>query len=257
MYKNYPKWRIYLSIVLSLLILYSFYLAGAPVSVLPILGIFFILIILLRGPLYKKIDESIVRRFSFFEKLPSWGKRLLIIIIFLLVFMVLKQVLFYSFELAGIDLREMIMESVYQSINKEENRADEAFIKRYLEENIGIAAFGGKVFCAYDVLGEKREGIIINEYLWALCLEYYLKDENLKEGSGISLPVALAIEEQGQIVSHRIPRDGSYYGPDIREIFPKKYHVKIFPQAPDYLEYNQRAKRLSEETQKEAESYFK
>jgi hypothetical protein len=137
---------------------------------------------------------------------------------------------------------------------------EDGLIKNYLEENVGIATFGGKVFCAYEVLGEEKKGTTINEYLWVLCREYYLENDNLKEGSGISLPVALIIQEGEsgyKVINHKIPRDGNYYGTDIREIFPEEYHAKIFPQPPDYLEYNQRAKHLSEETGKEAELYLK
>jgi hypothetical protein len=122
MYKNRPKWRIYFSIVCSLLILYSFYMAGLSLYIILILGIFFLLVILLRGPLYEKIDEIIVKKFPFVEKMPSWGKRLLIILSFFLVFAALKQIVFFSLKIAGIDLQEMMTESIYKSINIKEKK---------------------------------------------------------------------------------------------------------------------------------------
>lgn len=133
-------------------------------------------------------------------------------------------------------------------------------IKDYLEKNIGVVGFGGEVFCAHEVFGGEKRGITITEYLWVMCQEYYLENDNLKEGTGSSLPVALILQKEEDIykvINHKTPRDGNYYSQDIREIFPEKYHAKIFPQPPDYLEYNQRAKRLYEETKKEAEFYLK
>ena len=47
-------------------------------------------------------------------------------------------------------------------------------IEDYLVTNIGISAFGGKVFCAYEPLNVEQ-GAGGKIYLWALCLEYYLE----------------------------------------------------------------------------------
>lgn len=123
-------------------------------------------------------------------------------------------------------------------------------ITSYLAEQIGISGFGGEVFCAFEYLQPPpdAEGEI---YIWALCLEFYREEDRTLEGSGISLPVALQISEQNgqlQIASHLTPGDGSYYGPDVKEIFPASTWGKIFPDGEEEQDhYNLRASRLMSE----------
>ncbi len=127
----------------------------------------------------------------------------------------------------------------------------EEIINDYLIENIGITGFGGEVFCAHELMDAQpgKDGVI---YVWALCQEYYLMQGSATDGSGISLPVALQTQQNGnkvEIIGFLIPRDGSYYGPDVREIFPKRTWPQIMPQNEDEInQYNSRAKKLMEET---------
>ena len=114
MYKNYLKWRKYISILYALLILYFLYSIGTPIYYIPIIGIFFILFILLRGPAYNKINILLIKKFSFVEKLSPWIKKLLIILIFILIFTLLKQVVFISLKMIGIDIQEMILKGINQ-----------------------------------------------------------------------------------------------------------------------------------------------
>lgn len=167
-----------------------------------------------------------------------------------------------KFLLAIILMAVLFFGGKYLAIPEEEvnHRDFRKPVKDYLEENIGNSGFGGEVFCAYEILGEEKLGILVNEYLWVMCQEFYLKEGNLKEGTGSSLPVAFVLQEEGdsyKVIDCKIPQSGAEYGQDIREIFPEEYHAKIFPQPPDYLEYNQRAERLHDEVKKEAELYLK
>ena len=122
-------------------------------------------------------------------------------------------------------------------------------IEDYLDTTIGISAFGGEVFCAYEPLKTEQgfEGTI---YIWALCLEYYLEQGSLMTGSGISLPVALRIQGkngQYEVVGHLVPRDGTYYGPDVRSIFPPSIWSQI---------YDYRGSKLEEYTEVKARLYY-
>ena len=135
----------------------------------------------------------------------------------------------------------------------------DGIINGYLVENIGIKGFDGEVFCAYETLeaGWSTKGEI---YLWVLCLEYYWGQGSLVSGSGISLPVALQTHldnDQLKITGHLIPRDGTYYGPDVREIFPRRAWSQILPNNEDQINrYNQRAEELTEETLLKAREYY-
>ena len=122
-------------------------------------------------------------------------------------------------------------------------------IEDYLVTNIGISAFGGEVFCAYEPL-KTEQGVEGTIYIWALCLEYYLEQGSLIPGSGVSSPVALRIQEKNghyEVIGHLVPRDGTYYGPDVRAIFPPGAWSQI---------YYYRGSKLEEDTEMKARLYY-
>lgn len=143
--------------------------------------------------------------------------------------------------------------TVFENILQVEN------IQDYLVRNIGISAFRGKVFCVYEPL-DAEQGAEGKIYLWALCQEYYLKQEVLKIGSGASLPVALQVREENghyEIIDHTVPQDGAYYRPDVRIIFPRSTWSQIMPQGEEEIsQYNDRASELEEETEMQARLYY-
>lgn len=132
----------------------------------------------------------------------------------------------------------------------------EGEIQSYLESHIESPSFGGKMFCVYKLFGIETEGNNDHIYLWALCMEYYTKNNALLKGTGISLPVALISVRSPQgskIVKHKKPVDGEGYGESIRRIFPRKYHKTIFAETE---EYNKRAERLMVDVEKRAKKYY-
>ena len=130
----------------------------------------------------------------------------------------------------------------------------------YLAENIGVAGFGGNVFCAYDLMGMNLQAEKPSLYLWALCQEYYIIDQDLDKGSGISVPVAIYLQKSGDgyiISAHELPVDGEGYGPSIWRLFPENLWPQIFPNQDDnYAAYNQRAERLDNATEQAAKIHF-
>lgn len=63
-------------------------------------------------------------------------------------------------------------------------------VQVYLAENIGEANFSGQVFCAYDLLDMEVSTENAEVYVWALCADYYLENDNLEIGTACSLPIA-------------------------------------------------------------------
>jgi hypothetical protein len=132
-------------------------------------------------------------------------------------------------------------------------------INTYLVDEVGIAGFGGEIFCAFEYLDSDIDpaGTI---YIWALCQEYNLMEDSLTEGSGLSLPVALETQmgnDQIEIIGHRVPGDGSHFGPDVHEIFPRGTWRQIMPKKEAELDqYNLRASELSTETLDKANEHF-
>ena len=130
-------------------------------------------------------------------------------------------------------------------------------VESYLVENIGQAYSGGKVFCAYNVLGTESRDNVANVYVWALCGEYTLDNGVLTLSTASRLPVALHMQKsngQYTVTSYDVPRDGIDYGPSIQRIFPPDAIEKICVTNTDC--YNERAERLQNEIEQKAGEYY-
>jgi hypothetical protein len=171
--------------------------------------------------------------------------------------MVIKRLGCYTFIiiflLAGCTPEEHGETNLSGQIEQVEN------IESYLATHIGISGFEGTVFCAYEALDAKQnEGGMM--YVWAMCLEYYLEQDALTLGSGVSVPVALQVEQINnhyEIVGHVTPRDGTFYGEDVRASFPQSAWVQIMPENEDEIDaYNSRVERLEQAIEEKARAHF-
>jgi len=86
-------------------------------------------------------------------------------------------------------------------------------------------------FCSIENLGEEKD--LFPVYIWAYCSEYILENNNIRNVSGSSGPLEINYPNELSYYnisrfSYRAPRDGSYYGEDVKEIFPKDVQEKIF-----------------------------
>ncbi|HET90262.1 MAG TPA: hypothetical protein ENN99_05925 [Chloroflexi bacterium] len=120
-------------------------------------------------------------------------------------------------------------------------------IEAYLVEHVGLASFGGEVFCAVELLDADMQAWTQNVYVWALCAEYYVAQGELTMGAASSLPVALVVRGRAdsyQVVEHRVPGDGSNYGPDIEALFSPRAREEMCPGDPACI--NARAARLEQ-----------
>jgi hypothetical protein len=137
----------------------------------------------------------------------------------------------------------------------------EATLKTYLVESFGITAYGGKAFCAYQLMGygnTNDQDKALN--LWVFCQEYYLEGEGLRVGSGVSLPVVIDLQGINggyHIIGNKFPGDGANYGSDVRQLFPETLWDQIFGTTESgVLAYNQRAETLEQLAQQSALLYY-
>jgi len=132
----------------------------------------------------------------------------------------------------------------------------EDFLQRYLENNLESPGFGGKMFCTYELYGKEPKGKRQELYLWAYCMEYYVKQGLLREGTGVSMPVVLVSIPSchGDLIeTHYRPVDGDDYGNSIRKLFPQKFLPAIFAAGDAY---NRRAETLQQKARQNAGIYY-
>lgn len=74
------------------------------------------------------------------------------------------------------------------------------------------------------LLEEKEEKKLFNVYAWVLDGKYYLEDDEIKQDSGSSIPYMFVVEyinNEYVVTDSRMPRDGTYYSSDMKNIFPR------------------------------------
>ncbi|TCI53032.1 hypothetical protein EVJ24_10935 [Exiguobacterium sp. SH1S21] len=95
--------------------------------------------------------------------------------------------------------------------------------------------FGGDVWTTFKILDTNTPK---NEvYVWALIQEYVQEGNRFDQGSGMSVPLVLYLDDKDEsftIQGHRLPRDGSYYPTDLWTLFLVHVQVSISPY-PDGL----------------------
>ena len=111
------NWRFWLRVVIVVLILYSFFRTGLSLEYVIILGIIFVLIIFLRGKLYRKINQLMTKHFKFLSTARPWVKKLIIILVFIIIYLILREGVFLVLKLAGVDVQKILVESMNQSVN--------------------------------------------------------------------------------------------------------------------------------------------
>ena len=87
-------------------------------------------------------------------------------------------------------------------------------------------------FVSFDILliEEKNNYTLFNIYAWVLEERYYLGNNEIIQDGASSIPYKFVVElidDTFIVTDSRIPRDGSYYTDDIRNIFPKDVRNKL------------------------------
>ena len=109
--------RTILRVVIAIVFVYLLYRAGLPWPY--ILGFALILIasFALRGHLYRKIDHYLKHFFPSIKKLPSWVEKVIIVVVFILIYLVLKEAIYAILKAAGFDIEGAVASSINQSFS--------------------------------------------------------------------------------------------------------------------------------------------
>ena len=104
------------------------------------------------------------------------------------------------------------------------------------------------------LIEEIKEEKLYNVYAWILEEKYYLENNKIKQDSGSSIPYKFVIEQNGdefKVIDSRIPRDGSYYVIDMKNIFPKSVRNDM-----EKVHIDGTIERLSIEVLEQVKLYF-
>ena len=106
--KNKKKIRI----VWSLIILGILYLIGTPLPLILIFGVYLIAMFFLRGKMWKISEHVLETYLPFTKKLPDWLEKIILVSIFIIFLMILKNIIYFALGLIGIDLQQLLMDAI-------------------------------------------------------------------------------------------------------------------------------------------------
>lgn len=109
-------------------------------------------------------------------------------------------------------------------------------IERYIRQEVMSPNFGGEIFTAYEILASNEEKGEI--YLWALIMEYYKEGADVEQGTGMSVPMILKVDRSEgafKVTGHTLPRDGSFYADDIKDMFPYFAELKALDYPSNHI----------------------
>ena len=96
-------------IALVLLLALSFLQTGLAIEIVAILTIIMLLTLFFRDKAYAKIDKLMEDKLPFTRKLHPWARKALLIIIFIIALIIIKQVIYFLLALAGFDVQKAMM----------------------------------------------------------------------------------------------------------------------------------------------------
>ncbi len=183
-------------------------------------GLFpFIIVYVLAALIVPKTEEQI----KMDAETPAWKKWWFWIIILLIILFLLPILLILTFRgigpIANVNIHTND-QTGFKDVNeahqiiKEERVPDEGEIIDYLEEEFIDSE---NTFANYHEFGRDLD----NVYLWAYIASFNLEEGEFTQEENISLPIAIKFEE-GKVIDHIKPANGSEYEDSIRAVFPSQ-----------------------------------
>ena len=209
-----------------------------------------------------RFEENIFNTINYSQKqIKKTRNKYVIIIVIIVLFLIVLVTLF------GIDINRMknnkpVVFSTwgfdyFPPVNLDEEKIINS-IENYVVANGDEYRkdANSKTFASMKVflIDEKKKNNLFYVYAWVLEECFYYEDGNVINDSGSSIPykfVVKKVNDKFEVSDSRIPRDGSYYSKDIKNIFPRSVRRQI-----EDVHQDGTVKRLSLENQQKAEFYF-
>ena len=90
----------------------SLYFAKVALPTIALLILVIAVFRLFKGRIYAKIEERIRNRSFFASKCPAWMVKLIVVVSFIILFVLLKWIVFEVFKIFGMDLRQNLTDAI-------------------------------------------------------------------------------------------------------------------------------------------------
>lgn len=180
----------------------------------------------------EKLEENILNTIEYTSKNVERKNCVVQFIFGVLIILVVGIGLLFVIDMSRMQRNEPVLFSTWgycytPPINIDDKAIDMA-VKKYIVEMGETAPMhhdGEKTFACIRtfLLEEKEAEKLYYVYAWVVEGRYYLENEEIKQDSGSSIPYVFVVEnidDEYMVTDSRIPRDGSYYAKDMKNMFP-------------------------------------
>ncbi|MFH1224257.1 MAG: hypothetical protein V1676_00455 [Candidatus Diapherotrites archaeon] len=106
--------RFWFRLAMIPLFLILFWQLGLPFEALVVLGAIMLVLVLMRGKMWRAADRAVERWLPFTKKWPDWGRKVVVVLVFIVALALLKQIVYFLLSLAGIDVQRIMIDAVKQ-----------------------------------------------------------------------------------------------------------------------------------------------
>lgn len=179
-----------------------------------------------------KLEENILNTIDYTDKRIKRSNRIFRVIFGSIITLILILVTLLLIDVKRMNDNKPVLFSTWgfkyaPPIDLHEDEIEIA-IRNYLVENGDneVKHNGEKTFVSMKIylLEEIKRYKLYYVYAWVREGKYYLENDKIKEASGSSIPYKFVIEsinDDYEVTDSIIPRDGSLYSVDMKNIFPK------------------------------------
>ena len=180
----------------------------------------------------EKLEENIINTIDYTDKKIKKTKKIFIIILSVIIAFIVLFMLMYGIDINRMKNNKPVIFSTWgysyvPSIDLKEDEIELAITDYLIQKGDSEPKHNDneKTFVSMRIylIEEKEKDKHYNIYAWVLDEKYYLENDEIKQDSSSSIPykfVVKSVDGKFSVTDSRIPRDGSYYSADMKNIFP-------------------------------------
>lgn len=211
----------------------------------------------------EKLEENIIKTIDFTDKKLKKTRRIFYSIIIIIVLLIITLITLFCIDVNRMRNNEPVFFNTWgfkyaPAIDFHDEEIAIAIENYLLEksENEPKRHENEKSFVSIRpyLTEEKNNYKLYKVYAWVLEETYYLENNEIKQDSGSSIPYKFVVEhinDEYKVTDSRIPRDGSYYAEDMKNIFPRSVRNDM-----DEVHNDGTIEKLKMDIQKQVNLYF-
>ena len=180
----------------------------------------------------EKLEENIINTIDYTNKKTKKTKKIFVIILSVIIMFIVLFMVMYGIDINRMRNNKPVIFSTWgysyvPPIDLKEDEIELAITDYLIQKGDSEPKHNDneKTFVSMRIylIEEKERDKHYNIYAWVLEEKHYLENDEIKQDSGSSIPykfVVKSVDGKFRVTDSKIPRDGSYYSVDMKNIFP-------------------------------------